>query len=141
MRVLKSNFNIIVLAQINANDDRGVLMGRWDGRYDGGMSPTHWNGSVEVLRRWLKNGSNPVKYGQCWVFAAVMCTGRLSLSNLSSIIILDNQSIQCYLNRTTIACAQTQGCDWFLRGMARLPTTSDQRREAACQCLGCAYFS
>ncbi|XP_071190682.1 protein-glutamine gamma-glutamyltransferase 2-like [Salvelinus alpinus] len=49
-------------------------MGRWDGKYDGGMSPTHWNGSVEVLRRWLKNGGNPVKYGQCWVFAAVMCT-------------------------------------------------------------------
>ncbi|XP_029548828.1 protein-glutamine gamma-glutamyltransferase 2-like [Salmo trutta] len=64
----------VVSAMINANDDRGVLMGRWDGRYDGGMSPTHWNGSVEVLRRWLKNGSNPVKYGQCWVFAAVMCT-------------------------------------------------------------------
>nr|XP_046195163.1 protein-glutamine gamma-glutamyltransferase 2-like isoform X3 [Oncorhynchus gorbuscha] len=60
--------------QINANDDRGVLMGRWDGQYDGGMSPTHWNGSVEVLRRWLKYGGNPVKYGQCWVFAAVMCT-------------------------------------------------------------------
>uniref|UniRef100_A0A8C7CIW8 Protein-glutamine gamma-glutamyltransferase 2 n=1 Tax=Oncorhynchus kisutch TaxID=8019 RepID=A0A8C7CIW8_ONCKI len=64
----------VVSAMINANDDRGVLMGRWDGQYDGGMSPTHWNGSVEVLRRWLKYGGNPVKYGQCWVFAAVMCT-------------------------------------------------------------------
>ena len=100
MRVLESNCNIIFLAQINANDDGGVLMGRWDGQYDGGVSPTHWNGSVEVLRRWLKYGGNPVKYGQCWVFAAVMCTGRLSLSNLPSIIILVNQSIPCYLNST-----------------------------------------
>uniref|UniRef100_A0A8C7S2N7 Protein-glutamine gamma-glutamyltransferase 2 n=1 Tax=Oncorhynchus mykiss TaxID=8022 RepID=A0A8C7S2N7_ONCMY len=64
----------VVSAMINANDDGGVLMGRWDGQYDGGVSPTHWNGSVEVLRRWLKYGGNPVKYGQCWVFAAVMCT-------------------------------------------------------------------
>ncbi|CAB1315537.1 unnamed protein product [Coregonus sp. 'balchen'] len=64
----------VVSAMINANDDRGVLLGRWDGQYNGGVSPTHWNGSVEVLRRWLNNGGNPVKYGQCWVFAAVMCT-------------------------------------------------------------------
>uniref|UniRef100_A0A4W5KMB2 Uncharacterized protein n=1 Tax=Hucho hucho TaxID=62062 RepID=A0A4W5KMB2_9TELE len=70
----------VVSAMISANNDRGVLMGRWDGQYVGGIFPTHWNGSVEVLRRWLKYGSHPVKYGQCWGFAGVMCTGRPSLS-------------------------------------------------------------
>ncbi|KAK6320866.1 hypothetical protein J4Q44_G00078420 [Coregonus suidteri] len=64
----------VVSAMINANDDGGVLLGRWDGQYNGGVSPSHWNGSVEVLRRWLNYGGYPVKYGQCWVFAAVMCT-------------------------------------------------------------------
>ncbi|KAG7478224.1 hypothetical protein MATL_G00078360 [Megalops atlanticus] len=64
----------VVSAMINSNDDRGVLLGRWDGNYIGGVPPTHWNGTVEILRQWIKYGCYPVKYGQCWVFAAVMCT-------------------------------------------------------------------
>ncbi|XP_030634772.1 protein-glutamine gamma-glutamyltransferase 2-like [Chanos chanos] len=64
----------VVSAMINANDDRGVVMGRWDGTYYDGVSPTHWDGSVEILRKWLQTDCSPVKYGQCWVFAGVMCT-------------------------------------------------------------------
>lgn len=62
--------------QVNCNDDRGVLWGRWDNRYDDGMSPMAWIGSVDVLKRWKNFGCQPVKYGQCWVFAAVACTGE-----------------------------------------------------------------
>lgn len=61
--------------QINSNGDRGVLVGRWTGDYSGGERPTHWIGSVSILQRWYQNNCHPVKYGQCWVFAAVMCTG------------------------------------------------------------------
>ncbi|XP_010193224.1 PREDICTED: protein-glutamine gamma-glutamyltransferase 2, partial [Mesitornis unicolor] len=65
----------VVSAMVNCNDeDRGVLAGRWDNRYDDGMSPMAWIGSVDILRRWQKFGCHPVKYGQCWVFAAVACT-------------------------------------------------------------------
>ncbi|XP_036386811.1 protein-glutamine gamma-glutamyltransferase 2-like [Megalops cyprinoides] len=64
----------VVSAMINSNDDRGILIGKWDDNYIGGVPPTHWNGSVEILRQWIKYGCYPVKYGQCWVFAAVMCT-------------------------------------------------------------------
>ncbi|XP_075136657.1 protein-glutamine gamma-glutamyltransferase 5-like [Leptodactylus fuscus] len=64
----------VLSAMINCNDDKGVMLGRWDGKYDDGTSPTKWNGSCAILRRWYLSGCQPVKYGQCWVFAAVLCT-------------------------------------------------------------------
>ncbi|XP_030176039.1 protein-glutamine gamma-glutamyltransferase Z [Lynx canadensis] len=64
----------VVSAMINSNDDNGVLQGNWGEDYSRGVSPLEWNGSVAILRQWLARGRQPVKYGQCWVFAAVMCT-------------------------------------------------------------------
>ncbi|KAK9405033.1 protein-glutamine gamma-glutamyltransferase 2 [Crotalus adamanteus] len=64
----------VVSAMVNCNDDKGILFGRWDNRYDDGVSPMTWSGSVDILRRWQKYGCQPVRYGQCWVFAAVACT-------------------------------------------------------------------
>ncbi|XP_019395051.1 PREDICTED: protein-glutamine gamma-glutamyltransferase 2 [Crocodylus porosus] len=64
----------VVSAMVNCNDDRGVLAGRWDNKYSDGVSPMSWIGSVDILRRWSKFGCQPVRYGQCWVFAAVACT-------------------------------------------------------------------
>ncbi|XP_068961796.1 protein-glutamine gamma-glutamyltransferase 5 isoform X2 [Petaurus breviceps papuanus] len=64
----------VVSAMINSNDDNGVLNGKWSEGYDDGISPFEWNGSVAILKQWFATGGQPVKYGQCWVFAAVMCT-------------------------------------------------------------------
>ncbi|KAM6248297.1 protein-glutamine gamma-glutamyltransferase 2 [Porphyrio hochstetteri] len=65
----------VVSAMVNCNDeDQGVLAGRWDNQYEDGMSPMSWIGSVDILKRWKTFGCHPVKYGQCWVFAAVACT-------------------------------------------------------------------
>ncbi|XP_035980591.1 protein-glutamine gamma-glutamyltransferase 5-like [Fundulus heteroclitus] len=64
----------IVSAMINSEDDRGVLKGNWTADFKQGVSPTKWTGSEEILSLWAKSGYSPVKYGQCWVFAAVMCT-------------------------------------------------------------------
>ncbi|XP_033823458.1 protein-glutamine gamma-glutamyltransferase 2 [Periophthalmus magnuspinnatus] len=64
----------IISAMINSNDDRGVLTGRWQEPYTDGVSPTRWTGSVPILQKWSKAGTSAVKYGQCWVFAAVACT-------------------------------------------------------------------
>ncbi|XP_066243934.1 protein-glutamine gamma-glutamyltransferase 2-like [Saccopteryx leptura] len=64
----------VVSAMVNCNDDQGVLQGRWKGSYVDGISPKSWTGSVDILRRWKRSGCQKVKYGQCWVFAAVACT-------------------------------------------------------------------
>uniref|UniRef100_A0A3Q3XF67 Protein-glutamine gamma-glutamyltransferase 2 n=1 Tax=Mola mola TaxID=94237 RepID=A0A3Q3XF67_MOLML len=64
----------IVSAMINSEDEHGVVKGRWGGPYFDGYSPGHWNGSYPILKQWLKTYYRPVKYGQCWVFASVMCS-------------------------------------------------------------------
>ncbi|XP_075384875.1 protein-glutamine gamma-glutamyltransferase 2 [Tenrec ecaudatus] len=64
----------VVSAMVNCNDDQGVLLGRWDNKYEDGISPMFWIGSVDILRRWKSESCQRVKYGQCWVFAAVACT-------------------------------------------------------------------
>ncbi|MEQ2195409.1 hypothetical protein XENOCAPTIV_012363 [Xenoophorus captivus] len=61
--------------QVNANGDRGVLIGCWKQPYLDGVAPNRWTGSVPILRKWSKDGIKAVKYGQCWVFAGVACTG------------------------------------------------------------------
>ncbi|XP_049929278.1 protein-glutamine gamma-glutamyltransferase 2 isoform X1 [Epinephelus moara] len=64
----------IITAMINSNGDRGVLSGRWQEPYSDGVAPYKWTGSVPILQKWSKAGVRAVKYGQCWVFAAVACT-------------------------------------------------------------------
>ncbi|XP_029948607.1 protein-glutamine gamma-glutamyltransferase E [Salarias fasciatus] len=64
----------VISAMINSQDDQGILEGNWSGYYGDGRSPTHWSGSHPILSRWYKRGGTPVKYGQCWVFAGVMCS-------------------------------------------------------------------
>jgi len=68
---------------VNANDDRGVVSGRWDGEYSDGVAPTRWNGSVSILRRWSEGGGQKVRYGQCWVFTGVACTGEEKKESVS----------------------------------------------------------
>lgn len=62
--------------QINAQDDFGVLEGNWTGDYSGGVSPTAWSSSVEILRKYHSSNGTPVKYGQCWVFSGITTTGE-----------------------------------------------------------------
>lgn len=60
---------------MNSNDDDGVLTGNWSGYYSDGTNPSLWTGSSPILKEYLETGGG-VKYGQCWVFAAVVCTGN-----------------------------------------------------------------
>uniref|UniRef100_A0A8C6SUI2 Protein-glutamine gamma-glutamyltransferase 2 n=1 Tax=Neogobius melanostomus TaxID=47308 RepID=A0A8C6SUI2_9GOBI len=64
----------VLSAMVNCNDDRGVLFGNWSNNFDGGVSPMFWRSSVEILRNWDTQACAPVKFGQCWVFAAVACS-------------------------------------------------------------------
>ncbi|XP_072297069.1 protein-glutamine gamma-glutamyltransferase K-like [Eucyclogobius newberryi] len=64
----------VISAMINAQDDRGVLMGNWSGDYSDGVSPAAWSSSVEILRKYHSSCGTPVCYGQCWVFSGVTTT-------------------------------------------------------------------
>ncbi|KAF5909337.1 protein-glutamine gamma-glutamyltransferase 2-like, partial [Clarias magur] len=65
----------VLSAMVNSNDrDNGVLEGCWKQTFDGGVSPMSWRGSVKILKTWDATSCLPVRYGQCWVFAAVACT-------------------------------------------------------------------
>uniref|UniRef100_H3CHI6 Transglutaminase-like domain-containing protein n=1 Tax=Tetraodon nigroviridis TaxID=99883 RepID=H3CHI6_TETNG len=65
----------VVCAMVNCNDDLGVVAGKWQGSYNDGVRPTEWGGSADILLRWASSKCSPVRYGQCWVFASVLCTG------------------------------------------------------------------
>ncbi|XP_021954113.1 hemocyte protein-glutamine gamma-glutamyltransferase [Folsomia candida] len=58
---------------VNSNDDKGILVGRWDGKYSDGTPPSGWTGSVPIIEQYFQT-MKPVKYGQCWVFAGVLGT-------------------------------------------------------------------
>lgn len=73
--VARDSYSRLVSSQINSEDDRGVLKGNWSSDFKQGVHPGTWTGSGDILRMWAASGYSPVKYGQCWVFAAVMCTG------------------------------------------------------------------
>uniref|UniRef100_A0A8C8M5T5 Protein-glutamine gamma-glutamyltransferase K n=1 Tax=Oncorhynchus tshawytscha TaxID=74940 RepID=A0A8C8M5T5_ONCTS len=64
----------VISAMINSPDDCGVVEGNWSGKYVGGTSPTAWSGSVDILKKYQKDGGIPVRYGQCWVFSGVTTT-------------------------------------------------------------------
>ncbi|XP_066519605.1 protein-glutamine gamma-glutamyltransferase 2 [Hoplias malabaricus] len=65
----------VLSAMVNSNDrDNGVLEGCWKKTFEGGISPMSWTGSVEILKLWDSSTCLPVRFGQCWVFAAIACS-------------------------------------------------------------------
>ncbi|XP_061624140.1 protein-glutamine gamma-glutamyltransferase E-like [Phyllopteryx taeniolatus] len=80
----------IVCAMVNSSDDMGLLEGRWKGSYKGGVKPTEWSGSADILHRWMASKGNPVRYGQCWVFASVLCTVMRVLGVPSRVVTVFN---------------------------------------------------
>jgi len=51
----------------------GVLAGKWDGKYMDGTRPTSWSSSTEIFRQFVAT-KQTVRYGQCWVFGALLTT-------------------------------------------------------------------
>uniref|UniRef100_A0A3Q3AVZ2 Protein-glutamine gamma-glutamyltransferase 2 n=1 Tax=Kryptolebias marmoratus TaxID=37003 RepID=A0A3Q3AVZ2_KRYMA len=64
----------VITSMINSSNFGGVLQGNWGGNFRGGDPPSHWSGSYAILKKWDYYFNSPVKYGQCWVFAGVMCS-------------------------------------------------------------------
>ncbi|XP_073326324.1 protein-glutamine gamma-glutamyltransferase 5-like [Pagrus major] len=80
----------VICAMVNCNDDLGILMGKWSGSYKDGVRPTDWSGSADILHRWVSSNCNPVRYGQCWVFASVLCTVMRVLGIPSRVVTVFN---------------------------------------------------
>ena len=88
----------IISAMANSNNnDSGVLTGKWDGKYQDGTAPVSWNSSISILKKYMIQDYQPVKYGQCWVFSAIvvsilrcLCIPCRSVTNYSSAHDTDN---------------------------------------------------
>eukprot|EP00123_Amoebidium_parasiticum_P012275 comp21242_c0_seq1/m.28930 comp21242_c0_seq1/g.28930 ORF comp21242_c0_seq1/g.28930 comp21242_c0_seq1/m.28930 type:complete len:697 (-) comp21242_c0_seq1:565-2655(-) len=52
----------------------GILEGRWEETFPNGTSPEAWTSSDKIIKLWHVGNHVPVKYGQCWVFAALTNT-------------------------------------------------------------------
>ncbi|XP_054074482.1 protein 4.2-like isoform X1 [Rissa tridactyla] len=63
-----------VAAMLNCDEFRGILTEYGTGQYANGTPPSKWLGSSPILQQWVASHFKPVRYGQCWVFAAVMCS-------------------------------------------------------------------
>ncbi|XP_008406505.1 protein-glutamine gamma-glutamyltransferase E-like [Poecilia reticulata] len=64
----------VVTSLINSENGGGILKGQWGMDFRGGVPPTHWSGSYAILKKWSNSVFSSVKYGQCWVYAGVMCS-------------------------------------------------------------------
>ncbi|KAM4610653.1 protein-glutamine gamma-glutamyltransferase 2-like [Polymixia lowei] len=80
----------VLCAMVNCNDDLGVLAGKWQGDYREGTRPTEWSGSADILNQWASSRFSPVRYGQCWVFASVLCTVMRALGIPSRVVTVFN---------------------------------------------------
>ncbi|KAF7248784.1 Coagulation factor XIII A chain [Varanus komodoensis] len=66
---------------VNAKDDEGVIVGSWNNIYEYGVAPSSWTGSVDILLEYYSS-KEPVRYGQCWVFAGVFNTSSKEQNEL-----------------------------------------------------------
>uniref|UniRef100_A0A8C5EC85 protein-glutamine gamma-glutamyltransferase n=1 Tax=Gouania willdenowi TaxID=441366 RepID=A0A8C5EC85_GOUWI len=80
----------VICAMVNCNDDMGILEGRWQGSYKSGTKPTEWSNSADILNLWVSSQCSPVRYGQCWVFASVLCTVMRVLGIPSRVVTVFN---------------------------------------------------
>ncbi|XP_015736966.1 erythrocyte membrane protein band 4.2 [Coturnix japonica] len=63
-----------VAAMMNCNLARRILIESGTRECYDGTPPSKWLGSSSILQQWATLQCQPVRYGQCSVFAAVMCS-------------------------------------------------------------------
>uniref|UniRef100_UPI0037E761C7 protein-glutamine gamma-glutamyltransferase 5-like isoform X2 n=1 Tax=Semicossyphus pulcher TaxID=241346 RepID=UPI0037E761C7 len=80
----------VICALVNSNDDLGILTGKWQGSYADGVKPTEWSGSADIINQWASSNCKAVRYGQCWVFASVLCTVMRVLGIPSRVVTVFN---------------------------------------------------
>ncbi|CAL4062123.1 unnamed protein product [Meganyctiphanes norvegica] len=53
-------------------DNDGLIEPKYEDDFRGGQNPHLWTGSVRIIEEFLRQGTNPVKYGQCWIMSALL---------------------------------------------------------------------
>ncbi|CDQ74615.1 unnamed protein product [Oncorhynchus mykiss] len=56
------------------------------------LNMVQWTGSADILKLWGRSNFSPVRYGQCWVFASVMCTVMRVLGIPSRVVTIFNSA-------------------------------------------------
>eukprot|EP00667_Euglena_gracilis_P004431 EG_transcript_4455 len=52
----------------------GIIEPRWPPFFLDGVDPDEWSSVDGIIRQWLQTNHTAVKYGQCWIIAALTCT-------------------------------------------------------------------
>jgi len=77
----------------------GLIEFKYGDNFVGSFNPHLWSGSVQIIEEFLRSGSTPVKYGQCWIMAALMttlcrCLGLPSRPVTAFLYAMDTQNSQ-----------------------------------------------
>lgn len=78
-----------------------VLAGRWDNNYADGNAPWTWTSSLPIFARFVTSQS-PVKYGQCWVFSAILVSMARSIGYPTRSV-TNMDSAHKYIHRTGVS--------------------------------------
>ena len=77
-----------------------AFLGNWTGDYSGGVEPTDWVNSTAILDQYLET-KQEVKYGQCWVFAAIV-TSLMRAVGIAARVVTNFESAHDTDNSMTI---------------------------------------
>lgn len=84
---LRKDLNYVatfICSRIDACNDpkNGIIEGRWESSFTGGLKPSDWANSSHVFSERIRL-KRPVKYGQCWVLADIL-TGIFNFLGLKA---------------------------------------------------------
>jgi hypothetical protein len=80
----------------------GLLFGKWEGGFAGGTNPSSWSDSVQIFRQYISQGFRTVRFGQCWVFGAVLNSMTRSLGLASAQVSVFDSTHEYAAERTGI---------------------------------------
>lgn len=87
----------IMLYFSSENTKQALLEGRWDRIYEDGTHPLDWDHTSQIYRA-RENSLEPIKYGQCWVFAECMTAAMKFLGIATRTIHAKNSHINISKN-------------------------------------------
>jgi transglutaminase 1 len=109
-----------ISAMANSKDDDGLLVLNWRSTHSDEIHPWQWTSTVPILEQYLHSNGQPVKYAQCWVFAAVTTTlcralgipARTVTNYASAYDIDDSLTVDKFFSKTGEPISVTRDSIW-----------------------------